>query len=64
MQSGRFDEIEYRYLARQLGDNLLRTIQNYTSDRREQQILFDIVNEKFPLDVNNIPVGNFPAPAA
>ena len=64
MQNGTFDSGVYRSLTRELAKNLLRSIENYTDNSQTQQILFNKVDEKFPLDVNNIPVANFAAPAA
>jgi hypothetical protein len=64
MQEGRFNPDEYKYWTRELGQNLLRSIEFYTQDTEVQQMLFDKVNEKFPLDVNNIPFNQLIAPAA
>ena len=59
-----FDPLLYSSLTRQLGQNLLRSIENYSTDSRVRQLLFEKANERFPLDVNNIPVGPMAAPAA
>ena len=64
MQFGTFDPEIYATLARELGQNLLRSIEDYTDDTHIQQMLFDQVNEKFPLDMNNVPVGTMTASAA
>jgi hypothetical protein len=64
MQFGTFDPMIYRELALELGQNMLRSIEHYSNDPQVRQMLFDQVNEKFPLDVNNIPIINMTAPAA
>ena len=64
MQNGIFEIIIYNRLTRDLGQYLLRSIENYSDDPRVRQVLFEKADENFPLDVNNIPVGTMTATAA